>query len=195
LGVTTMEGETVEKGLEDFVTLADDEIRSKDYYAATVRKPSPGQVHVAVTTKRVILYLWTRETSQVNSVNITDVMGTDIYWSTRRRRKLGIGLLLLGLFGTIVLPSYNSLFLPILLITLPMLTGGVYYIVKKRTSFAIITNIKAATGALSFYSYPKNILEKELSPEKLELEAVPGPDATLMARELGALILNIRKGT
>lgn len=74
-----------------------------------------------------------------------------------------------------------------------MFVAGIYYIVKKRTSFAIVTNIKAATGALSFYSYPKNILEKGLSPERLELEAAPGPDASIMAKELGALILNMRK--
>lgn len=187
------EGESIKKNVEDYVTLADDEAVVKDYYAAAVKKPTHGEAHVAVTSKRVILYIWTQETTQVNGVNITDVLGTDIYWSTRQRRKFGIGLFLMGLFGTIVLPLLNPLFLSLLLITLPMLASGIYYIVKKRTSFAIVTNIRAATGALSFYSYPKNILEKGLSPERLELEATPGPDASVMAKELGALILNMRK--
>lgn len=190
----TAEGESVRKNVEDYVTLADDETVVKDYYAAAVKKPTRGEAHVAVTNKRVILYVWTHETTQVNGVNITDVLGTDIYWSTRQRRKFGTGLFLVGLFGTIILPLLNPFFLSILLITLPMMAIGIYYIVKKRTSFAIVTNIKAATGALYFYSYPKNILEKGLSPEKLELEAAPGPDASVMAKELGALILNLQKG-
>ena len=69
---------------------------------------------------------------------------------------------------------------------------GIYYISKERTSFSIVVNIKAATGALSFNSYPKNILERGLVPARLELEAGPGPDAKIMAKDLGALILNIR---
>src|SRR5690242_14857130 len=98
------EGESIKKNVEDYVTLADDEAVVKDYYAAAVKKPTHGEAHVAVTSKRVILYVWTQETTQVNGVNITDVLGTDIYWSTRQRRNLGIGLFLMGLFGTIVLP-------------------------------------------------------------------------------------------
>lgn len=66
-------------------------------------------------------------------------------------------------------------------------------IYKTETSFAIIINIRAATGAFTFSTYPHSILEKGLSPEKLDLEAYPGPDMDLMARELGALILNMRK--
>ncbi|HET7345400.1 MAG TPA: hypothetical protein VFJ05_05980, partial [Nitrososphaeraceae archaeon] len=54
-------------------------------------------------------------------------------------------------------------------------------------SKAAVTNIKAATGALSFYSYPKNILEKGLSPERLGLQAAYEHDASVMAKELGAL--------
>ena len=64
---------------------------------------------------------------------------------------------------------------------------------KTEHSFAIIINVKAATGAFTFSTYPHSILEKGLNPENLEMESSPGPDMGLMARELGALILNIRK--
>ena len=60
-------------------------------------------------------------------------------------------------------------------------------------SFAIIINVKASTGAFTFSTYPHSILEQGLSPEHLELESHPGPDMDLMARELGALIINIHQ--
>src|ERR1051326_8124408 len=186
------ERESIKKNVSDYVTLADGEVVIKDYYAATVKKPTVGEAHIAATTKRVILYVWTKESFQVNGATIADVLSTDIYLSTRRRRKLGIGLLLVGLFGS-VWPLINFSFLPILLITLPMLAIGIYYVIKKRTTFSIIVHIKAATGSLFFNSYPKNILEKALNPGKIEFNARPGPDASLLAKELGALILNMQK--
>ncbi len=67
---------------------------------------------------------------------------------------------------------------------------AVYY---SKDSFAVVINIRAATGALSFYSYPRNILEKRLEPERLEMKTAPGPDMVNMSKELGALILNMRK--
>ena len=64
---------------------------------------------------------------------------------------------------------------------------------KTEKAFAIIINIKATTGAFTFSTYPHSILEQGLSPERLELETQPGPDMDSMARELGALIINIHK--
>jgi len=63
---------------------------------------------------------------------------------------------------------------------------------KTKYSFSIIINIKAATGALTFYSTPKGLLERTLKPEDLKLKVKQGPDLGLMAKELGALILNLR---
>jgi hypothetical protein len=63
---------------------------------------------------------------------------------------------------------------------------------KTKYSFSIIINIKAATGALTFYSTPKGFLGRILKPEDLKLKVKQGPDLGLMAKELGALILNMR---
>lgn len=196
------ERELIKKNVSDYVTLADGEVVIKDYYAATVKKPTSGEAHVAATTKRVILYVWTKESFQVNGANIADVLSTDIFWSTRRRRKLGIGLLLVGLFVSIVsalntiVISYIYLYdtvIYLIVVIVPMLVIGIYYVIKKRTTFSVIINIKAATGSLYFNSYPRNILEKGLNPGRIEFHARPGPDASLLAKELGALILNMQK--
>lgn len=42
--------------VEDFVKLADDEEIIRDYNVATVEKPSYGEVHFAITNKRLIMY-------------------------------------------------------------------------------------------------------------------------------------------
>lgn len=201
--MVSIEQEIIKKNVRDYVTLADDEVVVKDYYAATVKKPNHGEAHVAATTKRVILYIWTKESFQVNGANIANVLSTDIYWSNRRRRKLGIGLLSVGflclLINFLYLPSLwasvNFLYLPTLFIALPLLAIGIYYVIKKRTTFSIIINIKAATGSLFFNNYPQNVLEKKLNPGTIRFEAKPGPDANIVAKELGALILNMQKAT
>jgi hypothetical protein len=192
--MASIEGQIIKKNITDYVTLADGEVIIKDYYAATVKKPSHGEAHIAATTKRVILYIWTKESFQVNGANIADVLSTDIYWSNRRRRKLGIVLLLVGFFLSLW-PLINSLYLPTLLIALPLLAIGIYYVIKKRTTFSIIIHIKAATGSLFFNNYPQNVLEKKLNPGMIRFEAKPGPDANVVAKELGALILNMQKVT
>ena len=64
---------------------------------------------------------------------------------------------------------------------------------KTEHSFAIIINVRASTGAFTFYTHSHSLIKKGLNPEKIELEAQPGPQLDKMARELGALILNIRK--
>ncbi len=63
---------------------------------------------------------------------------------------------------------------------------------KTKYSFKIIINIKAATGALAFNSSPRGFLERWLEPEELDLKVNSGPDLGMMAKELGALILNMR---
>ncbi len=177
--------------------LADEEIIVKDYHAATVKKPTYGEAHVAVTTKRVIMYIWTKKTTQVNGVDIVDVLGTDIFWSKRQRRPLGFALLIIGVF----ICAIPFLFNPFLLGILPpaiifgsiLIALGIYYIVRIGSSFAIVINIQAATGALSFYSYKKDTWHAAPKPERIELDGTPGPDAIIMSKELGALILNMRK--
>lgn len=74
-----------------------------------------------------------------------------------------------------------------------MFVIGIYYIKKIRNILVILINIKAATGAFTFHSYSKSIFDQEWNPEKLELDAMPGPDAKKMARELGGLILTIQQ--
>lgn len=60
-------------------------------------------------------------------------------------------------------------------------------------SFSIIINIKAATGALTFYSSPKGFLERRLQSGEMHMKVNEAPDLSLMAKELGALILNMRQ--
>ena len=63
----------------DYVELANDESIIKDYYVATVKKPSYGEAHFAVTNKRLIMYIWSEETIKVNNVNIIDIVSTSVY--------------------------------------------------------------------------------------------------------------------
>jgi hypothetical protein len=131
------------KSIKDIIQLATDEEVVKDYFAATVKKPSYGEAHFAITNKRLIMYIWSEETVKVNSVNIADIVSTSVYQTER--------------------------------------------------SFSILINIKAATGAFTFYTYPHSLLEKALHPNKLDLESAVGPDMALMSKQLGALVLNMRK--
>jgi hypothetical protein len=89
-------------GIQDYIEFSDDETMIKDYNAALVKKPSEGELHVGLTNKRVILYLWTKETVLVNSVNVTDVLGTDIFFSLRKRTTLGAILFIVGVIGTLI---------------------------------------------------------------------------------------------
>ena len=186
-----------ERNVAEYVQLADDEAIVKDYYVATVRKPSYGEAHFALTNKRLIMYVWSEKTVQVNSAELQDVRSTDIYWSKRQRMYLGIGLLISGAIFSIlsILASLSGIysFLILLIITVPVSIIGIYYIYKVRNILVIIINVKAATGAFTFYSYSKSALEKGWNPEKLELDANPAPDSKIMAQEIGGLIINLQK--
>jgi hypothetical protein len=184
-----------EEMLKKYVELADEEAFVKDYYIATINKPDYGEAHLAVTNKRVIMYTWTKDTIQINSTDIVDVRGIDTSWTKRQRLHLGIAMAIIGFFLAITIISsipFPSILIG-LIIPLLMLAIGFYYIVTKRDSFVVIINIKAATGALTFYSYSEEAVNRGIDPNKLELNAVPGPDSNIMAEELGALILNMQE--
>jgi uncharacterized protein YacL len=181
--------------VKNYVQLADEEAFVKDYHMATINKPDYGEAHLTVTNKRVLMYTWTKDTIQVNSTDIADVRGIDTSWSKIQRFNLGIILAIIGAVLALIITL--NLPLPVvligLIIPLLILAVGIYYLVTKRQSFSIIINIKAATGALTFYSYSEEAVQKGIDPNKLELNAVPGPDSNIMAQELGALILNMQE--
>ncbi len=188
--------EISENMLKHYVELADEEAFVKDYHVATIKDPDYGEAHLSVTSKRMIMYAWTKDTIQINSADIADVRGIDISWSKRKRTSLGIALMVIGSILTIPVIAYvllNPFVIIGLIISVPLLAIGLYYIVTIRHSFVVIINIKAATGALTFYSYSKDAVQRGIDPDKLELNAVPVPEAKIMAQELGALILNMQE--
>jgi hypothetical protein len=194
-------GTSSTKSVGNIIKLADDEADDQgrpleDYCVAIVKKPSRGEVHVILTKMRVLLYLWTQKTIIVEGVNISDVLGTNIYWSSRSRPLLGSILIGIGLsfIASIIFQPLlaTSIIAGILVIASILIIAGIYYIINKRSYFAMIINIRAATGAIRFSSAPENVLEKGLGPGKWELEAEPGPGVVSMARDLGGMILNIQ---
>jgi len=73
---------------------------------------------------------------------------------------------------------------------------GIYLMIKQRVTFIIIFYIKSVTGAMTLHNYPQSgRLEGLLKPDQLKIDGKPGPDAKLMAKEIGALILDIQRGT
>lgn len=193
--------------LRRYVDLADEEIFVKDYHIATIEEPDYGEAHVAITKLRVIMYTWTKDIIQINSADIKDVRSIDLSWFTLQRKMLGWTIFIIGSFLTFLIllqiPSlilnpdiwiYNWIMIAIELI-LPLLGFfiGLYFIRTKRHSFSIIINIKAATGALTFYSYSQEAVQRGLDPNKVELNARPGPEADVMGQELGALILTMQE--
>jgi hypothetical protein len=190
--------------VKDFIEFANGEVLIKDYFVATVKEPSYGEAHFAVTNRRLIMYVWSEKTVQVNNALLKDVRNTDIFWSKRQRRNLGISLFLSGIFLSVIfilpwiyyfqIQQPNFILFSIFLLTIPMIIIGLYYMKKIRNILVIIINVKAATGAFTYYSYPKtSIFGGQWNPEKLELDALPGPDARLMAQEVGGLLLNLQK--
>lgn len=127
----------------EHIKLAQGEVIAKDYFVAKADDENKGVLHYIITNKRLIMYIWSKNSVIVRSVKISDVVSTAVW--------------------------------------------------KTKFSFSIIINIKSATGALTFYSSPKGFLEKRLQPEELNMKVNEGPDLGLMAKELGALILNMRK--
>jgi len=190
--------------VKDFIEFANGEVLIKDYFVATVKEPSYGEAHFALTNKRLIMYVWSEKTVQVNNALLKDVRNTDIFWSKRKRRNLGISLFLSGIVISVIIILVGIYFFQIeqpnftlfslFIITLPIIFIGIYYMKKIRNILVIIINVKAATGAFTYYSFPKtSTFGKQWNPEKLELDALPGPDARLMAQEVGGLLLNLQK--
>ena len=185
--------------------ISDGEYLVKDYFAAKINKPDKGEAHLALTNKRAIIYYWTHKTFMVNGANISEVTATDVLWTKRQDRSKGgilLGIGLIGLFLSIVFPyiiDYDELYFqsPVSIVPigisafLTML--GIYYIFKSRYTFIVTLYIRSVTGAISLHNYPlsgNNSLPKH---SHLELDADPGPDAKLLAEELGAYILNIQR--
>ncbi len=127
----------------EHIKLAQGEVIAKDYFVAKADDENKGVLHYIITNKRLIMYIWSKDSVITRSVKISDVVSTAVW--------------------------------------------------KTKFSFSIIINIKAATGALTFYSSPKGFLERRLQPEEMHMKVNEGPDLGLMAKELGALILNMRK--
>jgi hypothetical protein len=77
---------------------------------------------------------------------------------------------------------------------------GIYLVLKERTTFVITLYIKSVTGAMTLHNYPSaeggvsGKLSGLLKPAQLKIEGKPGPDADLLAREIGAIILDIQRG-
>jgi len=80
------------------------------------------------------------------------------------------------------------------LLAIPVIVG-VYLVFKERFTFVITMYVKSVTGAISLHNYPRpGRLEGLLSPDQLKIEGKPGPDAEIMTKEIGALILDIQRG-
>lgn len=77
---------------------------------------------------------------------------------------------------------------------------GIYLLLKERTTFVITLYIKSVTGAMTLHNYPSaeggvsGKVAGLLKPAELKIEGKPGPDAELLAREIGAIILDIQRG-
>jgi hypothetical protein len=77
---------------------------------------------------------------------------------------------------------------------------GIYLLLKERTTFVITLYIKSVTGAMTLHNYPSSEggvsgkVAGLLKPAQLKIEGKPGPDAELLAKEIGAIILDIQRG-
>lgn len=107
---------------------------------------------------------------------------------------LGVSIFMSGLVGSIFASTGVYALLGSLLVVVTLIGGGLYYLIRVRHSFVIIIYIRAATAALSFANFPTSVIEKALSPERIKLEGKLGVDAEILAKEIGALILDIKKG-
>jgi len=87
---------------------------------------------------------------------------------------------------------FSSL-IPIIIFAILVIIG-VYLLVKERFTFIVTLYIKSVTGAISLHNYNGGFLAGLLKPSPLKIEGTPGPDAEIMAKEVGALILDIQRG-
>ena len=189
---------------------SEDEYIIKDYNAAKIKKPSKGEAHVALTNKRALIYYWTNDGILVNDAGISDILATSVFWAKRHRRKAGITLLSVGiiLLITSIISSSNffmmMIFAPLITILFPIsifIIGlGIYLIIRTRYTFVVDLYVRTASGAISLTNFGANsstadkIFGRFLSPSQIRLEGTPGPDAELMAKEIGATLLDIQRG-
>ena len=188
--------------LKTSVKLSDDETIIKDYHAANIKKPSKGEAHLILTNKRVIIDFHTDTSVLVNDLHIKEVRGADVVWSTARRRKLGIAMLIVGIaviaFGFITTIGQTNtaftMFISFVLPGIPIMVLGIFFIKKIKTTFIIVIHSKSITDSLAFHNLSSNALVKGMQESgiRIKLDGTPGPDAELMANEIGVIILDIQ---
>lgn len=66
------------KSIKDFIEFADHEEEVDDYFVASSKKYN-AQLHYVVTNKRVITFLWSEKSIEIQSVRIIDIVSTAIY--------------------------------------------------------------------------------------------------------------------
>ena len=187
---------------------SNDEYVIKDYRAAKIKKPEKGEAHIVVTNRRAIIYFWTNKVVLVNDAQITEVTSTDIFWTKRSRHVAGAILLAISVIGYLILFQQN-LNLQYSLND-PYNANNPYYVdyisgtrnilIVFGIILAIPLYIKSVTGAMTLHNYPSagggvsGKIEGLLKPGELKIEGKPGPDAELLAKEIGAIILDIQRG-
>jgi len=180
------------------INTSSDEYIIKDYNAASIKKPNKGEGHLVVTNKRAVIYYWTKKSVLVNDAQIAEITATNIFWGKRKRRITGIISFAIGIIwflSLITIPFFS----PLAFIGLVPIAFGIYLIFKERTTFVVTLYVKSVTDAISLNNYPtgggiSGMLGGLLAPSILKVEGKPGPDAEIMAKEIGALILDIQRG-
>jgi hypothetical protein len=66
------------KSIRDFIEFADHEEESRDYFVASSKKYN-SELHYIVTNKRVITFLWSEKSIDIQSVRIVDIVSTAVY--------------------------------------------------------------------------------------------------------------------
>lgn len=113
--------------INEQVRISDDEYVIKDYNAAKVKKPTKGEAHVALTNKRAIIYYWTQKGVLVNDARITEVLGTNVFWAKRQRRKLGTTAIALGILSMVACLFIIPMLMPgSILVGAPLIAVGIY---------------------------------------------------------------------
>lgn len=181
--------------MDDFVKFSDDETVVKNYHAANINKPHKGQANVILTNKRAIISYSTTKSVIVNDVNIDDVRGADIAWTDDvRNLKFIAGAIILGIImmASSMVSMPESLFM--LGIGLPSIGIGIYLLVrKKKPTFIIIIYSKSITPTLLIHNVTTRFMNQNGDSFQLQIDGTPGPDAKLMAGEIGVIIQDIQK--
>ena len=181
--------------MDEFIKYSDDESIVKNYHAANINKPHKGQANVILTNKRAIINYSTAKSVIVNDVNIDDVRGADIAWTDDIRNvKFIIGAIIFGaIFVGISMASFPDS-LPFLALGLPSIGIGAYLLLKKKKpTFIIIIYSKSITPTLLIHNVTTSFMNQSGNSFQLQIDGTPGPDAKLMAGEIGVIIQDIQK--